>query len=81
MTVTRARRLLVVINDWVFFLLAIPVVTLLILSEQFGMIDVNKKCFETVSHLKSKQSSYASEWHVRNHRIPSKKAGYYEDIF
>lgn len=81
MTITKSKRLLVIINDWFFFLLAIPVVTMLIVSEQFGMVDLNIKCFETVSHLKSKQSSYASEWAVKNHVIPGKKSGYYEDIF
>lgn len=81
MTVTKARRLLVVINDWVFFLLAIPVVTLLMVSEQFGMIDVNKKCFEVVTTLKSRQSSQATDWNVRHHIVPRKNTGYYEDIF
>lgn len=81
MTITKSYRVFEVINDWFYFLLAIPVVTALILTEQFGMVNMNIRCFEMVTALKSRQSEHAMEWSVRNHIIACKKTAYYEDIF
>jgi hypothetical protein len=79
--VSSSYHLTTQINDWFFFLLAIPVVTLLLVSEYFGMVNLNLKCFDLVQILKSKQSRHAAEWLVSNHLIPKKTLKYYEDVF
>lgn len=81
MTVTKAKCFREALNDWFFFLLALPVVTAFIITEQFGMVDANQKCYALVNILKAKQTENAMDWAVRNHLISSKTSKYYEDIF